>query len=355
MENTVILSPPKTRDIRYDLLRIFAAFMVVVLHVSGKNWSSTPPDTISWAAMNLYDSFVRSAVPLFFMLSGAFMLKKEANFKKLYGKIFSLALIYTVWSVLYAVDTIGLTEIFNTSLLDFAKAVVKSKFHLWFIPSLIGAYILQPIMYAIVHFENGKYTPYYLICFLIFGIIQPTLSTTLNGIELLPSIINKLSIEMTGVSGYMILGYYIVNQKPIKIKKTTAVFCFMGVALISTIICQLHALKTNKVSNILYGNFMLPVCLEAILIFAFFQSLGLNSFKKEKINKIIQKISALTMGVYLFHPFVIEQIGLKLGIDSLSFNPIVSIPVLSVAIFAISLFVSFIMTKIPIIKIFWKL
>lgn len=75
-----------TRQLHYDLLRIFASFMVVMLHVSAFYWDKIQPQTEQWMALNLFDSAVRSCVPLFFMLSGAFLLAKELPLNKLLGK-----------------------------------------------------------------------------------------------------------------------------------------------------------------------------------------------------------------------------------------------------------------------------
>lgn len=55
----------KTRIVSFDVLRIVASIMVVMLHVSASNWYSISPNRIEWVAMNFYDSMVRSAVPLF--------------------------------------------------------------------------------------------------------------------------------------------------------------------------------------------------------------------------------------------------------------------------------------------------
>lgn len=68
-----------TRNISYDLLRICAAVMVVLLHIAASNWYSLTPDKAEWFAMNFYDSMSRSAVPIFFMLSGTFLLRKDIS------------------------------------------------------------------------------------------------------------------------------------------------------------------------------------------------------------------------------------------------------------------------------------
>jgi len=61
------------RVIKYDVLRIVAAFAVVFLHCSSQRFYDTFPST-EWEVRNIYDSFVRWCVPIFVMVSGALFL-----------------------------------------------------------------------------------------------------------------------------------------------------------------------------------------------------------------------------------------------------------------------------------------
>lgn len=347
--------PGTPREIRYDLLRIVAACMVVMLHVSASKWYTTPYNTIEWATMNLYDSFMRSAVPLFFMLSGAFILRKEMTMRKLYGKkILTLLGVYIVWSVLYAIDTVGLTGFGQVGLIGFLKTVSYSKYHLWFLPALMGAYVLQPILYAVVNFKKGKYVPYLVLCFLCFGVLKPTIVTFLGVHEIVYVVMGKISVELVSYTGYMILGYYLANVKKVKLKAKTALLLFVIVSLIATVIGQLDAIRKGDVSGILYGDFLLPVFLEAIFIFIFFQNVTIKKAISPKVRMLIQKVAPLTMSIYLFHPFVQEHLDLIFGFHSLAFNPVLSIPIVTLTIVLICIFVGFIMIKIPVVKRFWK-
>ena len=67
----------KSRVFYYDYLRIVAIFAVVIIHVSSQNWYVTDVNTIAWSAFNFYDSIARWGVPIFLMISGALILKKD--------------------------------------------------------------------------------------------------------------------------------------------------------------------------------------------------------------------------------------------------------------------------------------
>lgn len=200
-----------TRNVSYDLLRICAAVMVVLLHIAASNWYSVSPDKAEWVAMNLYDSMARSAVPLFFMLSGAFLLRKDITLKELYmKKIVPLGIIWGVWSFLYAVDTIGLDRMLSTNFTDIVTPTVDSHYHLWFIPTLIGLYILHPILRGIVSYREGSYIRYLLAIFIIFGVVKTTLLVFIQN-PILVTLIYKIPMELMGYSCYMIMGYYFAN------------------------------------------------------------------------------------------------------------------------------------------------
>ena len=59
-----------------DFLRAAACLMVVIVHASSDYFYLDGPQ---WIAANVYDSIVRCAVPLFFMLSGALLMKRAAS------------------------------------------------------------------------------------------------------------------------------------------------------------------------------------------------------------------------------------------------------------------------------------
>ena len=108
-------------------------------------------------------------------------------------------------------DTIGLDYIFHTSWKELALVTVKSHYHLWFLPSLIGLYMLQPFIRAIISYKEEKYLPYFLALFFIFGVIRPTLLHFIQN-PLGVTLIQKIPMDLMGYSAYMILGYYLANS-----------------------------------------------------------------------------------------------------------------------------------------------
>lgn len=341
------------RNVSFDLLRFFAAMMVVLLHVSAQNWYTVEPTSRAWLAMNLYDSMARSAVPLFFMLSGAFILKKDIPIKELYKKkIIPLGLIYIAWSVFYALCTIGINNISLSTMIDFSSTVVNSHYHLWFIPVLLGLYILQPILRGVVRHEDGHVIKYYLILFLVFGICRETLILFVSN-PILLTIINKIPMDMVTYPGYMIIGYYLANVSSRRYSSGLLVWTFILSVAICTVIGQIMASKSGVASDILYGNFSITSFVEAVSFFMLFKNM--NVHPRENIKKTIFTLSSSTFGIYLVHPLIISFLEKIFSLTTVSYNSFLAVPINTMLVVAIAFGTTFIMNKVPVIKWFWKL
>lgn len=71
-----------------DIIRIMACFFVVVIHVFAYSVPIDNPKTVEWCLENLVLSIVKSAVPLFFMISGVLFLRKAGIFKEVIYEIY---------------------------------------------------------------------------------------------------------------------------------------------------------------------------------------------------------------------------------------------------------------------------
>lgn len=210
----------KQRNLSFDLLRICAEVMVVLMHVSASGWYALTPDRKEWMVMNFYDCLSRSAVPLFFMISGAFMLKKEVPLKNLYlKKIVPLYVIYLAWSFFYALDSIGLGVLLHSiKSFPFAKIIettVNSHYHLWFLPAMIGIYMLHPVLHGLVVYKDGAYIRYFILLFIVVGVICPTACLFIPN-EVAKTFLSSIPMELVGYSGYAMLDIILQTWKSVR-------------------------------------------------------------------------------------------------------------------------------------------
>ena len=88
------------RNSAMDLARNIAILMVICMHVTGI-WELGEIVTLNWHAAVSWDVICRSAVPLFFMISGAFykdapVSKTVKKFVRFTGIFFGISLVYTL-------------------------------------------------------------------------------------------------------------------------------------------------------------------------------------------------------------------------------------------------------------------
>lgn len=329
----------REREYNMDYLRIFACFMVIFLHVAAQNWSSVEVTGKQWHVFNLYNSAVRSSVPLFLMLSGKLLLSHGDDFsmKKFFSKnIKKLLIVYLVWAFLYAVDTVGIAEILKGNYRNLIACVVGSKFHLWYLSTLISIYLLLPLFMGLIKYQGGRYVPYACILFLIWGVGKEFLMLLFPENLYLKRIFKDFTYALGDLSGYFLLGYALdkYTDRFAKIKTGYLAAALAVIIMIAAKAGELAALAAGKPKSIFFGYLALPVCVEAILIFTIFLRLP-KKLDNPKAAGIIAKLSKYTLFVYLFHIFVMEHLNIWFHINSLICNPWLSVPLYSVFLFAV--------------------
>lgn len=339
----------KNRIIYFDYLRALSILAVIILHIAAQNWYEVSYRTFEWKLFNLIDSMMRWAVPVFVMISGALFLEKEIDIKKLYGKnIFRLITAFIFWSIIYAVIKGGTKE-------EIIVNAITGHFHMWFIPMITGIYILTPILKEIV--KNEKAMVYFVTIMIVFEFMIPQVLWILNDIgghkiQVLSiaflKILNKTNLSaFAGYISYFIIGYWL-NHMNLN-KKHRVIFYVLGIFGMFFTMGMTYgmAVLEGAPTETYYKYISLNVLLESIALFIFVKY---NAEKWEKINKLVIFLSECSFGVYLIHVLVLEQFKNTLHINTLSFNPLLSMPFLVAVIFIISLGMVMIIKKIPVLN-----
>ena len=340
------------RLLNIDILRILASFMVVMLHVSAGQWSAVPVNSGEWRAMNFYDSAVRSAIPLFFMISGYMFLKKDRiSIKRLFKvNVLKLLLTYILWSLLYAADTVGMQRLFSAGgVKELIKAAIDSHYHLWFLPAMIGLYCLLPVLHPMA--KNRRLLLYASVLFLAVGVIVPTLKLIPYQSPYIPTILGKFNYELAGYSGYALLGYYLSETELSKIRIRYPVILFIGTVAAAAKIGEVYSVNRGEATQLLYGYMSLPVFIEALLLFIIFLRLrDRTEAVSPKTENAVKCISGSTMTVFLLHPFILGHLRQYTGLSTLSFNPWLSVPLISLGIFICCMLAGLLLERIPFVN-----
>ena len=326
------------------MCRIFACLMVVFIHVSASGWY-IDPTLNEWRVFNLFDMAVRPGVPLFFMISGVLFLGRDSfNVRKfIINNIMRLVFIYFIWSAIYELMINGFG---SKSFYDFLLGTINGYYHLWFLPAMIVVYLFVPIVYSAINGErmNPRYT---LVLFLIFTILTTNLLLFFNDSQLVQWMCSKLNISYLPYMGYMVLGY-ILSKKNLH-KKVYIFFpsiCYFLVTILSAYANRRYSLQKGEATAWLYGDFCIPVFIQACCVFIFFQY-----FKGMRVKhpKVVKYVSDCTLGIYLLHPMVIKFLNER-EISVSCFNPVLSVPCISIVVISMSFLITGILKAVPLIR-----
>ena len=340
----------KAAHVRYlDNMRAFAALAVIALHVSAQNWSSTDVSSLAWFTFNFYDSAVRWAVPVFVMISGAVFLNKSIQIKQIFTKyIPRLVIAFLFWSFVYALEEGGGVKWVLANL-------ISGKYHMWYIPMIVGVYLCIPIYEKIV--ESDNLCKYFLGISIVTAFLIPhavllvkdfgprTMNTLVILVE--PHLKNIRLSMMLGYSTYFVLGYYL-NKVEFNPKQRGLIYVLGCASYCMTVFTTYYASQNAAVPSAQYYDaFTLCTLFQSIAIFVFFKYRG---HEKTVLNKLCVPISQASFGIYWVHAMVLELLKEKMMIDTLSFLPVISVPVISVIVLAISFVISWGIGKMPLLK-----
>lgn len=339
----------KQRIIYFDFLRIFAALAVILLHVAaGQNVLN---ETYHYSAC-FWNGIARWGVPVFVMISGALFLEptKVITISNIFKKyIFRIAVLFLVWSLFYACLVCVSKNNFDFHF--FIKNLISGHFHQWFLYMIAGLYLITPILRPIAAKKDKNLLLYLLIIWFVITSVIPFITFIFpQTTNFFNKIINgKLNLYFpSSFLGYFVLGYYLHNFVNIKNK-----VLIIMILLFSLSVIVLGEIKYSipGTETFLFKSFSPFVIITAISIFLFIKNKCLQTVQE---NKIITKLSNLTLGVYLIHPIFIrlsEKLGLFGIIDNLLHDSnFIAIPIMFVVISGFSFATVYILSKIPIIK-----
>ena len=200
------------RQVYFDVLRIIAILCVLFNH-SGESgyFIFTLTDNIPLQIISIFiSSLSKMGVPLFFMISGALLLKKEETLKELYMKrVLRYIIIIFVFCGLYYFYQCRLNHTsFNFKEMIRQITTGQTQTSYWFLYSYLGFLVSLPLLRKIAAaFSTGDFI--YLICLYITGVgIFALLARTFIGqiVVYIPFAVDILA--------YPLLGYFFAEVVP---------------------------------------------------------------------------------------------------------------------------------------------
>ena len=336
------------RVIYFDYLRILATIAVMVIHICASTILEPSVFSYEFNVLNIYDSISRWAVPMFAMISGALFLDNDVHmtFKGiLKNNVLRIVIAFCFWSAFYVVDYCLVYGMLD--LKSMAAMFLCGHYHMWFLFMIVGLYLIVPVMRKIT--ESLKLSGYFVLLAFIFTFLFPEILRH-PPLNIAYPVYNYIQFNITrGYVCYFVAGYWL-HKVEIKKYLRYLIYLFGIGGFAATIFITMIVSRTN---NEFYPNyqdyFTMNVMFESISMFVFAKYELSRIRIGERAKRFIVKLSILSFGAYLVHAFVIEKMDL-LGIDSLSYNPAISVPIITVAVFAVSMIVSLVISYIPVLK-----
>lgn len=314
----------KERLIGLDLLKIVSAFMIAVIHASSGVFNNHEIGSLVWKEGLVLNALTRFAVPTFLMISGALLLGRKISLNKALKRAAVAGIALFVWSFTYIiVRKILWSEgnFFNDIIMLLFKRGPSG--HLWYGYLLVWIYLFSPVLSNLYESLSEKIRWY----FILLGLVIPSI---------LDAIINYFSLDGQILQNpffiYIHLGYIAImflgrmiyeNRKKwsafIGLSSTVVGFLitvFLTVSISKRMGASTHTFFNElELSNVLYAfGIMLLVCK--------IDWKGDGNF----INRLIIKISELSMGIYFAHVLIMWFLGDTISVYGTVFNIESSVP-----------------------------
>lgn len=332
----------------YDVLRILSAFMVVVIHTTTKSFQELPLLSGSWTAVMTTSALAHAFVPIFVMISGALFLSPDRKIDTAslwMHNILRMAIVLFVWSFAY-----GLYDFlqYKASLKFLVWETLDGRNHLWFLRMLIGIYVILPILAVWVRNASAKSIQYFLLLFFAFEICAETL-IAFSTHEVVQYALNVRNFPLVcSYAGYFMLGYYLIHVGlSAKAEKVFGVLTLLSLplsALMSYIASSKRGIPYLEASN----SFCLPTFFLSAGLFYFIFKFCSKKTPKAGTHKILKGLGADTLGIYLIHIGVMEQLA-RFDINWTKPGLFIGLLGYTLVVFLISLGISALLRRIPLI------
>lgn len=322
-----------------DVLRIFSIFAVVMIHVSTQNLENVAAGSAQNIVFATFDGLSRFAVPVFVMISGALMLKRELSFKKCLTKVLRLLVVWVFWCVFYAGFSLVVGKGREAALHD----LIFGHFHMWFLPMIAALYLVTPVLRWVV--KNQRWCVVVIIVLAVLSV--------------------GLQLRWTSYPMYYLMGYMLGNGNWVDRKKKVLATWLMGGLFLVTaaVTAGLNVKESVAVGAAIHpldADWSILTIMQSVAVFVFVKLLFMEHTGGKAEEKICSYLAGDVLGIYLVHIAVLGALN-RIGVSNVMFegasngelDVLTTILGVLVAVFlttGISVLTIEIMRKIPVLR-----
>lgn len=325
-----------------NTMRVLACLMVLTLHTSSKQWYQIPLDQVDWLVATGYNSLVRCAFSLFFMISGVLFLRPEKEYptkQLLCHNVPRIAVAFFFWSGFYLVVNHA-----TGTPLELLRSWIYGHYHLGFLYALMAMYLCVPLLRPIAH--KKETLEYFLLLHFFFVPCSTLLSLHPVLDEIIVTLSQKSHFQLVlGYTGFFFLGHYLHSYPLSKSKRILLYFCGFLSYLITITGTYFLSHQQNQPTETFFRYFLPTTYCVAISIFTLVQHLP----HPISMVKIMAFLSPLTFGIYLLHDYFLVLFLLDFGWMYWDLSPLFNIPLFVTVLFVLCGSLIWLIRKIPIV------
>ncbi len=305
----------KERVLRYDIVRITAICMVLMIHASTAMVIFTQ-DTFSrhFLVGSVFNGIGRAGVPMFFMLSGALLLDENRLLqpRKFYKKkLLPIVLMLAFWLLFYATWRTFLLPVLAGSKIDrsgFLKYIMRLTGlypHLWYLFAIIGLYLAVPVLRLFVKKENRSY----ILGMILVGVVVQYVGTsasffTRNTNYKVGEFISKFHFDYAyGYLTYFLIGWYLTTFDIKKEIRKILYILSVGACILSILVLILYADSEPNITDYVMEAYTFPAMMYGVGVFLWINTYFAN---KTTTKKWVCELSNASFGVYVIHVLFLD-------------------------------------------------
>ena len=336
-----------------DLLRIIAVFFVIAIHVTSVGIKDYSMNSTVWVFCLALNSLSRWAVPVFYMISGMFLLNPDRKFevKEFYKKnVLRIVRCIVFWGFLYSMLDQFLYGTISTKSIAIAFYGILTDgtgYHLWFLYTLLLLYIATPVLRILTEHATKEQFEYALIIWFVFSLLVGQINALMKELFGMNQLMPFEAITITGYAGYYLLGAYVSIYESKRKQNSWALVCLGTAAVLLLVVGNLILATHFDLKNVTSWESPLGLLsfVVAVVLFRLLQKLPTEAWNAKTRNSI-SILGRQTFGIYLTHVFFVS---LFFRILKLSLTAIWVLPWCGI-VFVCSWITTVILMRLPGIK-----
>lgn len=286
---------PPARNSSLELLRIFAAMFVIMVHYnnagSGGGFLYTESLPLHHQILLVFEMMGICAVNIFVMISGYFLCTSRSvrisKVVQLYMDVIVLAL------VRYVLNCVPGGAAFTVS--GLLRCFIPLN---WYVAVYAGLYLISPYLNQILQNKSRAQFRFLIgVFFLLFAVWPSGVEFLSKALDFSPSSLSPISNQGSG-DGYTLINFILMyflgaycrkygEPGDAAKKRVWSLLVYFGCVAVNTVYANFFLGRATSYCNPL-------VIIQTVAIFVFFQNLSVSS-------RVINTIAGCSFGVYLLH------------------------------------------------------